>query len=80
MGGRAPLTERWQAINRTRSRVRAFCEHPFLVVKRHWGFDKVRYRGLAKNAARAYTMFALANLLSGALQTHATGGDVCPVT
>ena len=58
----APLTERWKAINRTRSRVRAFCEHPFLVVKRHWGFDKVRYRGLAKNAARAYTMFALANL------------------
>ena len=40
----------------------AFCEHPFLVVKRHWGFDKARYRGLAKNAARAYTMFALANL------------------
>ena len=27
-----------------------------------WGFAKVRYRGLAKNLARAWTMFALANL------------------
>jgi IS5 family transposase len=27
-----------------------------------WGFTKVRYRGLAKNLARAQTMFALANL------------------
>ncbi len=39
-----------------------FVEHPFLVVKRLWGFDKVRHRGLAKNTARAYTAFALANL------------------
>jgi IS5 family transposase len=31
-------------------------------VKRLWGFQKVRYRGLAKNTARAYTAFALANL------------------
>jgi IS5 family transposase len=31
-------------------------------VKRLWGFTKVRYRGLAKNLARAQTMFALANL------------------
>jgi transposase, IS5 family len=32
------------------------------VVKRLWGFTKVRYRGLAKNLAKAYTLFALANL------------------
>jgi IS5 family transposase len=31
-------------------------------VKQLWGFDKTRYRGLAKNLARAQTMFALANL------------------
>ena len=37
-------------------------EHPFLVVKRLWGFEKVRYRGLAKNLARAFAAFALANL------------------
>ena len=32
------------------------------MVKQLWGFTKVRYRGLAKNLARAQTMFALANL------------------
>ena len=51
-----------RAINRARSRIRAQGEHPFLVVKRLWGFAKVRYRGLAKNTARAFALFALANL------------------
>ena len=58
----SPLSPRWRAINRARSRTRARGEHPFHVVKRLWGFAKVRYRGLAKNLARAFTMFALANL------------------
>ena len=49
-------------VNRRRSKVRVRGEHGYRVVKRQWGFDKVRYRGLAKNRARAYTMFALANL------------------
>lgn len=57
-----PLTARWRAINRARSCTRACGEHAFHVVKRLWGFSKVRYRGLAKNLARAFTMFALANL------------------
>jgi IS5 family transposase len=57
-----PLTAYWRAINRARSRTRACGEHPFHVVKRLWGFAKVRYRGLAKNLARAFTLFALANL------------------
>ena len=57
-----PLTARQRAINRARSRTRARGEHPLHVVKRLWGFAKVRYRGLAKNLARAWTMFALANL------------------
>jgi transposase, IS5 family len=57
-----PLSARWRLINRARSRTRACGEHPFRVVKQLWGFTKVRYRGLAKNLARAQTMFALANL------------------
>jgi len=57
-----PLSERWRLINRARSRTRARGEHAFLVIKRLWGFAKVRYRGIAKNLARAQTMFALANL------------------
>jgi transposase, IS5 family len=62
--GRQPLSERWRRINRARSRIRARGEHPFHIVKRLWGFANVRYRGLAKNLARAQTMFALANLYS----------------
>ena len=57
-----PLPHRWRLINRARSRTRARGEHAFRVVKQLWGFTKVRYRGLAKNLARAQTMFALANL------------------
>ncbi len=57
-----PLTEHQRAINRSRSRHRARGEHAVHVVKHLWGFVKVRYRGLAKNTARAFTMFALANL------------------
>ena len=48
-----PLSERWRMINRARSRVRARGEHGYHVVKRLWGFSKVRYRGLAKNRAGA---------------------------
>ena len=59
---RRPLSPRWRMINRARSRTRACGEHPFRVVKQLWGFAKVSYRGLAKNLARAQTMFALTNL------------------
>lgn len=57
-----PLTEYQRFINRCRSSARARGEHAFHVVKRLWGFTKVRYRGLAKNTARLFTAFALANL------------------
>jgi IS5 family transposase len=57
-----PLTEHQKKINQTRSRTRARGEHAFRIVKQLWGFAKVRYRGIAKNAARALTSFALANL------------------
>jgi len=57
-----PLSEHQRRINRIRSSARARGEHAFHVVKRLWGFTKVRYRGLAKNTARLFTAFALANL------------------
>jgi IS5 family transposase len=59
---RRPLSEYQRFINRRRSAARARVEHAFHVVKRLWGFSKVCYRGLAKNTARLYTAFALANL------------------
>jgi IS5 family transposase len=42
--------------------VRAKVEHPFRVLKRQFGYTKVRYRGLAKNTAQIVTLFALSNL------------------
>ena len=51
-----------KAKNRNKSRIRSRVEHVFGVVKRLWGFGKVRYRGLAKNATRAFTALALANI------------------
>jgi len=51
-----------RAKNRTKSRVRSKVEHVFAVLKLQFGFTKVRYRGLAKNANRLFTAFALVNL------------------
>jgi len=51
-----------QAKNRTKSKVRAKVEHPIGVIKRVFGFAKVRYRGLKKNAHRLIVTCALANL------------------
>jgi IS5 family transposase len=48
--------------NRNKSKIRARVEHVFAVVKRLWGFTKVRDRGLAKNANRAFVALALANI------------------
>ena len=48
--------------NRTKSKVRAKVEHPFLVIKRVFGFAKVRYRGLAKNTHRLWVSCGLTNL------------------
>ena len=42
--------------------IRAKVEHPFRVVKRQFGYVKVRYRGLKKNTAQIITLFALSNL------------------
>ena len=51
-----------RAKNRNKSKVRARVEHVFGVVKRLWGFTKVRYRGLAKNATRSFVALGLANI------------------
>jgi IS5 family transposase len=56
------LTDADRAKNRTKSKVRAKVEHPFLVIKRIFGFSKVRYRGLDKNANRVFVTCGLANL------------------
>lgn len=57
-----PLSEKERTMNRTKSKVRAKVEHPFLVLKRIFGFCKVRYRGIMKNANRLFTACGLANI------------------
>lgn len=59
----APLSDADKQTNRRKSSIRAKVEHPFLILKRLWGFAKVRYRGLAKNANRAFAMLAAINIL-----------------
>jgi transposase, IS5 family len=49
-------------IERLKASIRAKVEHPFRVIKRQFGFMKVRYRGLAKNTAQLTTLFMLSNL------------------
>ena len=52
-----------EAAERRKASVRAKVEHPFLYVKRHFGYAKVRYRGLAKNTQRIVVLPGLTNLL-----------------
>jgi IS5 family transposase len=59
-GGEIDEVER--SKNRNKSRVRARGEHVFAVVKRLWGFNHVRYRGLDKNATGSFVALGLANI------------------
>ena len=56
------LSKKDKEHNRRMSKTRARGEHPFHVIKCLWGYEKVRYRGIAKNAAQLFTLFSLANL------------------
>jgi IS5 family transposase len=56
------LSDSERQRNRTKSQVRAKVEHPLLVLKRIFGFRKVRYRGLHKNANRLFVACGLVNL------------------
>jgi IS5 family transposase len=59
---RGAVDEAEKARNRTKSKVRAKVEHSIGVIKRVFGFVKLRYRGLHKNAHRLFVTCALANL------------------
>lgn len=58
------------------ARLRAKVEHPFRVVKRQFGYTKVRYRGLVKNTAQVLTLFALSNLWMVRRQLQPATGTV----
>jgi IS5 family transposase len=51
-----------QREEKSKAQIRARVEHPFRVIKRQFGYMKVRFKGLLKNTAQVVTLFALANL------------------
>ena len=57
-----PLSEEERKQNRTKSNMRAKVEHAFLIIKRIFGWAKVRYRGLVKNTHWLQISCGLANL------------------
>jgi transposase, IS5 family len=57
-----PIEALVDEVERIKASIRAKVEHPFRVIKRQFGFTKVRYRGLKKNTAQLTTLFALSNL------------------
>ena len=58
----SPIDALIDKIEKLKARIRAKVEHPFRVVKRQFGFARVRYRGLKKNTLQLKTLFALSNL------------------
>ena len=60
-------------IEHLKAKVRARGEHAFRVIKRQFGYVKVRYRGLTRNTAHLHTLFALANIWMVRRQLLATG-------
>jgi IS5 family transposase len=62
----SPLRELLKQVETLKARVRARVEHPFHILKNLFGHRKVRYKGLAKNTAQLYSLFALANLVIAA--------------
>ena len=57
-----PIDALIDKIEKLKAGIRAKVEHPFRVIKRQFGFVKVRYRGLKKNTLQLKTLFALSNL------------------
>lgn len=60
--GTGQLADLERIVNRFKSKTRSRVEHVFAVVKRQFGLSKVRYKGLAKNATRAFVALGLANI------------------
>ena len=60
---RLPPESEAALAERRKASVRAKAEHVFLYLKRHFGYAKVRYRGLAKNTQKIYLLVGFANLM-----------------
>ncbi len=65
-------------IERANAQVRSKVEHPFRVIKRQFGYTKVRFRGLVKNTAQLVQLFYLSNLWIARRHLLSGAGEVCP--
>jgi IS5 family transposase len=75
---RARLKRATEKLETLKAKMRARVEHPFRVVKRQFGFMKVRFKGMAKNTAQVITLFALSNLWMARKQLLAMTGSLRP--
>ena len=57
-----PIDALIEQVEKIKASIRAKVEHPFRVIKRQFGYTKVRYQGLMKNTLQLTTLFALSNL------------------
>lgn len=73
---RSALYKAKRKIEKAKAQVRAKVEHPFRVIKRQFGYTKVRFRGLAKNTAQLVTLFALSNLWMARRHLLTDAGEV----
>jgi IS5 family transposase len=65
-----------EKAEKRKASIRARVEHPFRVVKRQFGYVKVRFKGLAKNTAQILTLFALSNLWMARKRLLAMTGEL----
>ena len=77
-GKRSVLYKAIRMIERAKAQVRSKVEHPFRVIKRQFGYTKVRFRGLVKNAAQMVTLLALSNLWTGRRYLLSNAEEVRP--
>ena len=67
-----------EELEKAKASIRAKVEHPFRVIKRQFGYEKVRYRGLVKNTGQIVTLFALDNLWMARKRLLHLQAQVCP--
>ncbi|MGP0175303.1 IS5 family transposase, partial [Pseudomonas sp. NCHU5208] len=58
-GKKSALYKAYRRLEKAKAQTRSKVEHPFRVIKRQFGYTKVRFRGLAKNTVQMVTLFAL---------------------
>ena len=77
-GKQSALYKAMRKIEKAKAQVRAKVEHPFRVIKRRFGYTKVRFRDLVKNTAQMVMLFALSNLWMARRYLLSSAGELRP--